>query len=490
MSDQETPPTSSRWKEAATSIGGCLLYLTFGLGGLVLLVFLILGAGWIKDNVYPWSTLAAGVAAVVVVPASLLIAIVRKSRHIAAIGLLVSSYVIGIGLWIWSLIVAAELAGIFWLAVGILLGGIGVVPVAFIAALLSLEWSIAGQILIVAIAVYIIRAFSAHLAERVAADGQNAPGLHEKVQAYKNSASNEIEIDNTLLSACRSEFGEGYGPSGLLVGAYADVIAKATIEDSRSRRKSQLPASPERIKQAIIEVAESAISRQQEHDPAIELLKIVYSSLARFLPESQALVVKERNLAWLSENPHHPGLRRSKEAESIDAQVDAEEARLAQEFDDIIRTILRRNLASAKRERAQAEKQLLEAFYELSPDDPDLVTNVLLEESSNLDLEDRSSVRYVRDALITWRQGDRERALYYFTKAVEIDPDDGATLVNRGNLQLEMGYFDDGIRDLERAREINPELPWQNALLFQMLSPDQRERTRQSMVNKKYPGTK
>jgi len=51
------------------------------------------------------------------------------------------------------------LAGTFWLIVGILFGGIGVVPVAFTAALISREWSIAGQILLVAIVVYAIRVF-------------------------------------------------------------------------------------------------------------------------------------------------------------------------------------------------------------------------------------------------------------------------------------------------------------------------------------------
>ena len=138
----------------------------------------------------------------------------------------------------------------------------------------------------------------------------------------------------------RQEFGKGYGPSGLLVCKYSDILANATIENSRSRNEAELPSSPEEIKQAIIEIAKLAI-KGPENESTRELLKMIYISLSRFLPEREASLVTERNLWWLSGDPNHSGLRRSKEAAQLDAEIDAEEDRLAQEFDEIILELLR-----------------------------------------------------------------------------------------------------------------------------------------------------
>src|ERR1043165_6905031 len=222
-SKQIEQPIASSWKDTVTGIGGCLLYLAFAFGGLILLALLLSGVRWIAENVYPWIVLTAAIALFAIVPISLLLSIFRKSRGIGSIGLFISSYVIGLSLWVWSLIVAYSLAGTFWMIVGLVFGGIGVVPIAFIAALLSREWLIAGQIFIAAIIVYAIRAFSMFLAERAESEGQNLEGLREKVAAYRDVINKEIELDNTLLSACHQSFGEGYGSSGVLVCAFADV---------------------------------------------------------------------------------------------------------------------------------------------------------------------------------------------------------------------------------------------------------------------------
>lgn len=180
--EQGEQRTTSRRRDIAGSIGGWLLYLTFGFGGIALLLLFFQGVGWIRANIYPWSSLAAEIAALAVVPISILLAIFRRSRGIGAIGLLISSYVIGLGLWIWSLIVVYVFAGLFWLIVGVVIGGIGVVPIAFIAALLFREWSIAGQILIAAIFVYGIRWISLFLSERSGIEEQDVdPSFTEEI---------------------------------------------------------------------------------------------------------------------------------------------------------------------------------------------------------------------------------------------------------------------------------------------------------------------
>jgi hypothetical protein len=365
---------NSSWTDKARTAGGCLLYFAFSLGGLVVLVLALQGIGWIAKNIHPWTALAAEIAGLGSVPLSLLLAIFRKTRAIGAVGLLISSYVIGLGLCIWSLIIAYNFAGVVWLIIGLAFVGIGVVPVALVASAISGAWSIAGRIAGMATLVYVSRALSTFLAERE--ERHTSAPVGEAARAYREAVNNQMKAENTLLSACRHKFGDGYGASGLLVSAYIDVLERATVKNSHSRSRMELPSSPEEMKRTIVEVTQVALARQEE-DSAIELLKMLYVSLARFLPESQALLVTQRNLGWLSEDPNHPGLRGSKEAEAVEAEVYADEDQLSRDFDRIILALLEK--ASAQSERTKLEKQLLDLFHELAPDDPQFVEHLLPE---------------------------------------------------------------------------------------------------------------
>jgi hypothetical protein len=279
---------------------------------------------------------------------------------------------------------------------------------------------------------------------------------------------------------------------------YGEVLAAATIENSNSRRESELTSSAEQIKLAILDVTKLAVAKEDD-DVTFELLKMAYSSLARFLPEPQAKLVTARNIAWLSEEPNHPALERSAEAEQIDAKVEADECQLADEFDQLAAKAkdkqrnqkeleyLRNEKAKLIREKAKLELEMTKAFLDLNPDDPDAVIEDLLEEFRSSDAKERTSRKYCGDALIAWRDGDRETAFQLFTNAIELDSDDPVALLNRGNLQLEMGRFEAGIADLERVREMAPDLPYQNADIMKMLDPEEREDWRQRMLKKQRP---
>jgi len=61
--------------------------------------------------------------------------------------------------------VAYSLAGVFWIIVGLLFAGLGVIPIAMIAAALNAQWSIAGQMLLGVIVVLALRAIGTFLVE-------------------------------------------------------------------------------------------------------------------------------------------------------------------------------------------------------------------------------------------------------------------------------------------------------------------------------------
>ena len=107
-------------------------------------------------------------------------------------------------------------------------------------------------------------------------DRYGADSLHAKVMAWRESVTKEIEITNTLLSACRHTFSEGYGPDGWLICDYVDVLSAATIENHNARNESELPWTVEEIKEAILEVGELNII-EAEDETTLKLLRTLYS---------------------------------------------------------------------------------------------------------------------------------------------------------------------------------------------------------------------
>lgn len=140
-------------------------------------------------------------------------------------------------------------------------------------------------------------------------------------------------------------------------------------------------------------------------------------------------------------------------------------------------------LAAASRERDQAKKKLERTVLGIMHENP-AFAEAVLEEYKERPLAEGTSEKYERDALMSWRGGDRKTALGLYNKAIGLDPENAVALLNRGNLQIELGNFDEGISDLDRASELDPELPTQNALLFKDMPPEMREAVRQRMLEK------
>jgi len=73
-------------------------------------------------------------------------AVSRKLRRTVGAVIFVSSYLFGLVLWFFSAIVAFSYWGYLGLFIGLIWLGIGVVPVALLAAALNKAWAIAGVI--------------------------------------------------------------------------------------------------------------------------------------------------------------------------------------------------------------------------------------------------------------------------------------------------------------------------------------------------------
>lgn len=116
---------------------------------------------WMVDHL-PWLFVIAGVIflwigfivqiwtmiLIPVLPISLVLLGLRQTRKIGIYGLKFAISILLAHIWIVSVITTINLAGILWLIIGLLFGGFGVIPIAFVAAIISTDWRTALLILI------------------------------------------------------------------------------------------------------------------------------------------------------------------------------------------------------------------------------------------------------------------------------------------------------------------------------------------------------
>lgn len=133
--------------EKLKGFGWVLLGLLFIAVSLALAAVFILGAVWVSSKVAPvivpifnWTLV---VCILVLLPACL----IPRARSFASIGLLLASFVFGFLLWIWAFIVTLVMWGWIGVVIGLLIAGIGIIPVAFFALLFHGEWQGLGNLI-------------------------------------------------------------------------------------------------------------------------------------------------------------------------------------------------------------------------------------------------------------------------------------------------------------------------------------------------------
>jgi tetratricopeptide (TPR) repeat protein len=75
------------------------------------------------------------------------------------------------------------------------------------------------------------------------------------------------------------------------------------------------------------------------------------------------------------------------------------------------------------------------------------------------DIPAGSYAHEVREAQKAWKLSRRSVALEYYNRAVELRASDAITLLNRGNLLLELGRPHEALSDLEAAERLDVNIP-------------------------------
>src|ERR1035437_3520229 len=131
---------SGKLGRVALGFGKTLMGLAVGVGSLFLAAVLLLGTGWALTKALPWLFPGARIVFDICFFVLLPLCVFRKTRSWAGTGFVIASYAFGLLLFAFSCIVALEIWGYTGLIIGLFFGGVSVVPVAFLAALLHGEW--------------------------------------------------------------------------------------------------------------------------------------------------------------------------------------------------------------------------------------------------------------------------------------------------------------------------------------------------------------
>ena len=124
-----------------------LLYLLILSGMFVLAALWLYGVVWVSEKLYPSLLNLAQVTLAMVLCLLLPMAFFKRTRLWSGFGMIVASYIIGISLWVLSVLVTIKIWGIGGFLIGLLLSAGTVVPVAFLASILNGLWSLVGDLL-------------------------------------------------------------------------------------------------------------------------------------------------------------------------------------------------------------------------------------------------------------------------------------------------------------------------------------------------------
>jgi hypothetical protein len=111
---------------------------------------------WLENTLLPLASGLAGwmfIACLIQIP----FLMIRRARHWIGGNLYGSSFVFGVVYWLACLIISYRTIGIWWTLIGVVAGGFGVVPLAFIGAAIYEPWSLLLRMVVTAIPFFMCR---------------------------------------------------------------------------------------------------------------------------------------------------------------------------------------------------------------------------------------------------------------------------------------------------------------------------------------------
>lgn len=141
-------------------LGGYLLGVVIFAAIISLIVAFFAGAAWVSNHLLPWFSNASLVAGTILFLILLPLSVVRRARPFTGSMVLLISFVFGITLWMEGFLVTLSTWGVVAVVIGLLIMGIGVVPIAMLAALTHGDWTTLLELVILTVLTFGSRVFS------------------------------------------------------------------------------------------------------------------------------------------------------------------------------------------------------------------------------------------------------------------------------------------------------------------------------------------
>lgn len=153
---------TARLKDMGSVIAGFAVLIGIMAIGIGLLTGAAEFSLWILEWTFPVFWIALLISIVLLAPLSL----IPPARGFSAIGFMLAAIAFSTILWLWGMAYTYSVWGMLGVIVGLVLLGIGVVPVAMVAALIHGDWSTLGMFVVTGIVSIGFRALSGWLAEK------------------------------------------------------------------------------------------------------------------------------------------------------------------------------------------------------------------------------------------------------------------------------------------------------------------------------------
>lgn len=152
---------ANRMKDAGLGVLGLAVLVGILAIGIAVLVGLAEFSVWVLE----W-TVPAFLVTLLVSLVLLAFSLIPPARGSSAVGTMYASLVLGAILWIWGMSYTYIVWGLLGVMVGLLFLGVGVVPVAMVAALVNADWGNLGLFFVAVVLTFGSRGLAQWLAEK------------------------------------------------------------------------------------------------------------------------------------------------------------------------------------------------------------------------------------------------------------------------------------------------------------------------------------
>lgn len=127
-------------------------------------VLFIEGSVWVGEHLLPWLEPFMWSVLVVNAVVGAPLALFQRTRPLAATVFIVASWIYGLTLWFWGLVLTYTLWGVVAVFIGLFLLGVGVVPVAMLATLIDGQLITTLELLLLTVVTFGARSIGLRLA--------------------------------------------------------------------------------------------------------------------------------------------------------------------------------------------------------------------------------------------------------------------------------------------------------------------------------------